>query len=789
MAPSSADARADRAAPRPDAGCPGRQGRERYAARAAAAASAAIASWPSSSAHGGAVAAGAGAAAVIRGEAGIGKTRLATELRVRASAAGAQTAACAALDLGGAAPLSLWAELIRELLPSLPAPPADAAWPDDLAALAAELPGALRSRAPRRARRVAPDLQRTRLFEAVVALLGWAARAARRCCSCSRTSTAPTFPASSWPATPLDGSSGLPVMMLITRRELPHSAAADTLEHALRARGMLRCELDLGPLAPSPGRRAGPPGSAAHRRRTCGAWWSAPRATRCSPSRPRGRSDAGRTRSRPACADRCARRSRRCPARCASSSRSPPSRRRPLRAVRARPARASRTRRGRRRSAADAACCSAADGAVGFRHALLRDAVYEEIAEPRRRGAAPALGARAARRRAGRGDPAAGRGRPPPPARRRRRATRSRSSSRAAADARALAALEQAVGYLEEALAIAPDRADLWLELGELEAWRVRRDQAEAAFERATEPARRTPSRWSARGRGCAARAPTTARSASRARCSTAREPRSSCSSAASSRPAQERSEALAALRVGRGGRRQRRGSRAAAGASSAPTRPRETTAAHLRRRPCARARADAPRPVRRVLRAVDRRRRGDREGRPTRPRLRLLGERRQRGGRGRRARAGARVPRSRHRRDRRAGTAEPRDPPAGREVVRAQQRRPARAGARRGRRPSRRSPSSSAQPELLAMASHDRGLVALEQGEHALAASAARRVARRGRADQPAADAPGARRGARPRAESPSEPPSRSARPCSNRSDPATSPKRSCRGSHASRD
>jgi tetratricopeptide (TPR) repeat protein len=56
---------------------------------------------------------------------------------------------------------------------------------------------------------------------------------------------------------------------------------------------------------------------------------------------------------------------------------------------------------------------------------------------------------------------------------------------RAAGEARALAALEQAVSYLEEALAITPDLPDEWLELGELEAWRGRREQAEAAFERA----------------------------------------------------------------------------------------------------------------------------------------------------------------------------------------------------------------------------------------------------------------------------------------------------------------
>jgi tetratricopeptide (TPR) repeat protein len=55
----------------------------------------------------------------------------------------------------------------------------------------------------------------------------------------------------------------------------------------------------------------------------------------------------------------------------------------------------------------------------------------------------------------------------------------------AAADARAVAALAEAVAYLEEALEIAPGRADEWLELGEVEAWRGRREQSEAAFARA----------------------------------------------------------------------------------------------------------------------------------------------------------------------------------------------------------------------------------------------------------------------------------------------------------------
>jgi predicted ATPase len=97
-----------------------------------------------------------------------------------------------------------------------------------------------------------------------------------------------------------------------------------------------------------------------------------------------------------------------------------------------------------------------------FRHALMRDAVYEEIAEPRRRSLhqswARALLAT---------EQAGGFPRPAEAARQLRLAGADLEAvpklfrAAAADDARALAALEQAVGYLEEALAIVPDRAEL----------------------------------------------------------------------------------------------------------------------------------------------------------------------------------------------------------------------------------------------------------------------------------------------------------------------------------------
>ncbi len=193
-----------------------------------------------------AAAGGRGTAAVLRGEAGIGKTRLASELCSRVAASGGRTSVSGALDLGGTAPLSLWAELLRQLLPSLPAPPPEATWPAELAVLTPELPEHFpRAVAPPVA--LAPDLQRTRLFEAVVALLGWATRDAPLLVVLEDAHDADvaSLELAGYAARRV---ASLPMMMLLTRRHRPTRAAADTLEHALRLRGVLACELDLQPL-------------------------------------------------------------------------------------------------------------------------------------------------------------------------------------------------------------------------------------------------------------------------------------------------------------------------------------------------------------------------------------------------------------------------------------------------------------------------------------------------------------------------------------------------------------
>jgi tetratricopeptide (TPR) repeat protein len=271
-------------------------------------------------------------------------------------------------------------------------------------------------------------------------------------------------------------------MMLITRRELPHSTDTDRLEHALRARGLLVCELGLEPLSAAPvaalARTAARLTEKDIARVVAQAEGNALLAVETARVLGRGRDEVAP--------------SLRGSVRATLAPLSDDARDLvELAAVAARPLRADEIAQlplpdpeGAATRALETGLLLADDGDIGFRHALLREAVQAEIASPRRRGLhhhwAHALLA---------SEQAGAIPRPAEVARHLRLAGADSDAGpqlvRAAADARALAALEPAVGYLEEALAIAPDRVDLWLELGEVEAWRVRRDQAEAAFDRA----------------------------------------------------------------------------------------------------------------------------------------------------------------------------------------------------------------------------------------------------------------------------------------------------------------
>ena len=234
----------------------------------------------------------------------------------------------------------------------------------------------------RRGCAVAPDLQRTRLFEAVVALLDWATRETPLLLVLEDVHSAdiPSLELAGYAARRIAAQ---PVLMLITRRELPHSAAADALEHALRSRGMLRCEVDLGPLAQAPiaalisqaarltdhdvrrvvGRAEGNPLLAVETARAIGRGTGEVAPSLRGSVRATLTPLAGEVRKLVEVAAVAARSLQ------------------PLELAQL-PLRDPDEAAG---EALQSGLLEVADGAVGFRHALLRDAVYEEIAEPRRR--------------------------------------------------------------------------------------------------------------------------------------------------------------------------------------------------------------------------------------------------------------------------------------------------------------------------------------------------------------------------------------------------------------------
>ncbi len=189
---------------------------------------------------------GRGRVVVVTGEGGIGKTRLIGELAGRAENAGARVAVGAGVDVGGEAPLAVWQELARELVRIVPMPPEGAGWPAELGRLTPDLATAL-GRAAVPAPVAAPELERLRIFDAVLRLVEWAAvgrpvlLVAEDVHRADRASLALCAHIGRRLA-------GLPVLFVLTRRDRPGRPDADALLADLAGRGVDVSEIELGPL-------------------------------------------------------------------------------------------------------------------------------------------------------------------------------------------------------------------------------------------------------------------------------------------------------------------------------------------------------------------------------------------------------------------------------------------------------------------------------------------------------------------------------------------------------------
>jgi DNA-binding SARP family transcriptional activator len=439
---------------------------------------------------------GNGTAVLLEGEGGIGKTRLVEELQATACGPGpgagprglSAIAAATAAGPGQVAPFALWTDALSELIATAGLPPPDEPW---TAALARIVPAAgYRPGTDGDTRRAAdPQLERTRLCEAVVQFLGWSSRRAPLLLAFEDLHLADT---ASLELIAYAGRrlSRLPVLFVLTRRRMPARQDLDAVLTVLRSRGALAAEIRVGPLADDATRvliqdtaRLPEPVISHIIRLAAGSPLLAVETARAAASDP---ADPGFL-SGLGGAVRIATSRLSAPARifaeftaAAGRSLGPaevaalplPN---PVRAV---------------AEALGSGLFRTVDGRTGFRHALLAEAVYQEIPEAelvQLHGVlAQLLRRRAQQTRAGH--------------RRQRAAEIARHFKRAgqdeqavaylvtaAQDARSVAAMAQADSFLTEAVRIEPDDPEILVELAEVRAFRGLLSDSDQAFDRALE--------------------------------------------------------------------------------------------------------------------------------------------------------------------------------------------------------------------------------------------------------------------------------------------------------------
>jgi DNA-binding SARP family transcriptional activator/tetratricopeptide (TPR) repeat protein len=440
---------------------------------------------------------GFGGAVLLEGEGGIGKTRLVEELQATARRATPNAALIAGTTAGGpgrASPFAMWTDALSDLVGTIGHPPEAQAWTTDLARIVPALARAKADTARVTRAGADPQLARVQLCEAVVQFVAWVSRQAPLLLAFEDLHLADTA------SLELIAYAGrrlrrTPVLLILTRRRLPSRQDLDAVLGALRSRGALVAEVDLRPLADDAARTlieasADLPAEAVEQIVTLAAG-SPLLAVETARAAARDGADlaAGLGGAARLAISRLSGQARVFVEFLAAAGRDVD-----------RSEIASLPLQNPARAAAEAlgsGLLKAGDGKTGFRHAFLRDAVYQEIPDPIRTRLHHEL-AQLLRRQGRQPDSQAQHTRGS------RRGLRAAEIARhlilagqdeqavsylilAAQDARWVAAMAEAAGFLTEATAIEPHDPDLLVELAEVEAFRGLLESSDNAFNRALE--------------------------------------------------------------------------------------------------------------------------------------------------------------------------------------------------------------------------------------------------------------------------------------------------------------
>ncbi|WP_027862781.1 AAA family ATPase [Marmoricola sp. URHB0036] len=432
---------------------------------------------------------GTGQVVLISGEAGIGKSSLVGELLRRVEATGGRSSVAVGVDVAGQTPFGAWLELCHGLVETAAPVAATATWPLELNRLSGEL-GATLGHPGSPSTVTAPELERLRVFESVLRLVEWS------CADRPIMLVLDDAHRADRASLRLTGHIGrriarLPLLLVLTQRHGVPSPELDAMLADLSRRGVPVTHLRLAPIDDRAvaaiatslhhldqaavekvvASSEGNPLLAVESARAVAAGEAGPPANlRLAVRASTGRLSQVATDLVHALAVAA----------------------RPLT-----PAELERLDIAGIDTAEDAATAEGLlarrSGRLGFRHDLLREAVYTEVRNVARwhdrlvSVVDPDQHADVARHLE-----AAGRER-----------EAAQALAAAAKDARAMGALEAAVEFLTRATALDADDGQLWLDLEEVCAWVGRPAETEAAWERALAllPEHELASAWSRRGR------------------------------------------------------------------------------------------------------------------------------------------------------------------------------------------------------------------------------------------------------------------------------------------------